>query len=196
MADEAAKTDSGKTVVIAIDGSEQARNAFDWYKNNIFKDTDKVVLVHAVEMHEILNSQQWYATPYSFDKDTLFAILEKEKEKVTAKLEEFAQLLRDSKINGTVKSVHSSSPGEGICKIAKEVNADLIITGTRGMGSVRRTLLGSVSDYILHHAHVPVIVCRHWTRRPRNTVYFSDTSILSIIPYEGLVVFIPVRFVL
>lgn len=99
-------------------------------------------------------------------------------------------------INGTVKSVHSSSPGEGICKIAKEVNADLIITGTRGMGSVRRTLLGSVSDYILHHAHVPVIVCRHWTRRPRNNVYFSDTSILSIIPYEGLVVFIPVRFVL
>lgn len=99
-------------------------------------------------------------------------------------------------INGTVKSVHSSSPGEGICKIAKEVNADLIITGTRGMGSVRRTLLGSVSDYILHHAHVPVIVCRHWTRRPKNYVYFSDTSILSIIPYEGLVVFIPVRFVL
>lgn len=78
-------------------------------------------------------------------------------------------------INGTVKSVHSSSPGEGICKIAKEVNADLIITGTRGMGSVRRTLLGSVSDYILHHAHVPVIVCRHWTRRPMNNVYFRYT---------------------
>lgn len=78
-------------------------------------------------------------------------------------------------INGTVKSVHSSSPGEGICKIAKEVNADLIITGTRGMGSVRRTLLGSVSDYILHHAHVPVIVCRHWARRPMNNVYFRNT---------------------
>lgn len=85
-------------------------------------------------------------------------------------------------INGTVKSVHSSSPGEGICKIAKEVNADLIITGTRGMGSVRRTLLGSVSDYILHHAHVPVIVCRHWT----------CPSLFSLIPYEGSVEFIPV----
>lgn len=34
------------------------------YTNNIFKDTDKVVLVHAVEMHEILNSQQWYASKY------------------------------------------------------------------------------------------------------------------------------------
>lgn len=158
MADEGGKT--GKTVLIAIDGSEHAKKAFEWYQKNVFTPTDKVVLVHAVEMHEILNSQQWYATPYSFDRDTLFSILEKEKEKVTAKLEEFAQLLRDAKINGTVKSVHSASPGEGICKMAKEVEADLIITGTRGMGTIRRTLLGSVSDYILHHAHVPVIVCR------------------------------------
>ncbi|XP_061186324.1 universal stress protein Slr1101-like [Saccostrea echinata] len=158
MAEEEGKT--GKTVLIAIDGSEHAKKAFEWYKENVFTPTDKVVLVHAVEMHEILNSQQWYATPYSFDRDTLFSILEKEKEKVTAKLEEFAQLLRDAKINGTVKSVHAASPGEGICKMAKEVEADLIITGTRGMGTIRRTLLGSVSDYILHHAHVPVIVCR------------------------------------
>lgn len=42
-----------------------------------------------------------FTAPYSFDKDTLFAILEKEKEKVTAKLEEFAQLLRDSKVGKT-----------------------------------------------------------------------------------------------
>ncbi|RUS88607.1 hypothetical protein EGW08_003633 [Elysia chlorotica] len=32
--------------------------------------------------------------------------------------------------------------------------------GTRGLGKFRRTMLGSVSDYILHHAHVPVLVCR------------------------------------
>ena len=64
-------------------------------------------------------------------------------------------------MNGTVKSVHSSSPGEGICKMAEEVKADVIVTGTRGQGKVRRTLLGSVSDFILHHSHIPVIVCRH-----------------------------------
>lgn len=52
-------------------------------------------------------------------------------------------------------------PGEVICHVAKDEKADLIVTGTRGMGSIRRTFLGSVSDYILHHAHVPVLIARH-----------------------------------
>ena len=34
----------------------------------------------------------------------------------------------------------------------------LIVVGSRGMGTVRRTILGSTSDYIIHHAHVPVVV--------------------------------------
>ena len=29
------------------------------------------------------------------------------------------------------------------------------------MGTVRRTLLGSVSDHVMHHSHVPVLICRH-----------------------------------
>ena len=46
--------------------------------------------------------------------------------------------------------------GEVICQVTKDEKADLVIVGTRGQGVVRRTLLGSVSDYVVHHAHVPV----------------------------------------
>jgi nucleotide-binding universal stress UspA family protein len=63
-------------------------------------------------------------------------------------------------IGGKVKSV-SGSPGEVIIKVSKEENASIIVSGTRGMGTIRRTFLGSVSDYIIHHAHVPVLVARH-----------------------------------
>ena len=45
-----------------------------------------------------------------------------------------------------------------ICKRAKEQNVDLIVMGTRGLGAIRRTILGSVSDYVLHHSECPVSV--------------------------------------
>lgn len=50
--------------------------------------------------------------------------------------------------------------GEAIVSVAKEEKAQLIVTGCRGMGKIRRTFLGSVSDYVIHHAHCPVLVCR------------------------------------
>ena len=54
----------------------------------------------------------------------------------------------------------SGRPGEVICQIAEEMSAVMIITGTRGMGKVKRTILGSVSDYLVNHAICPVMVCR------------------------------------
>lgn len=63
------------------------------------------------------------------------------------------------KVGGKVKSVNGR-PGEVIVNVAKEEGATLIVTGTRGMGTIRRTLVGSISDYVIHHSPVPVLVCR------------------------------------
>ena len=51
--------------------------------------------------------------------------------------------------------------GYRLCHIAHDKGVNMIVMGTRGLGTVRRTILGSVSDYVLHHAHCPVIICRH-----------------------------------
>lgn len=48
--------------------------------------------------------------------------------------------------------------GEAVCKVAKERNVDHVVMGSRGLGTVSRALVGSVSDYCLHHASVPVSV--------------------------------------
>lgn len=53
------------------------------------------------------------------------------------------------------------NPGEQIVKKAEDIKATLVITGSRGLGTIRRTVLGSVSDYVIHHSHVPVIVYQH-----------------------------------
>lgn len=64
-------------------------------------------------------------------------------------------------MTGEVVRIQGGSPGHGIINKANEKKADLIVTGSRGLGTLRRTLMGSVSDYLVHHSHVPVLVYKH-----------------------------------
>ena len=48
--------------------------------------------------------------------------------------------------------------GNVICKEAEKEKVELIVTGSRGLGKTRRTILGSVSDYVVHHTCCPVCI--------------------------------------
>ena len=50
------------------------------------------------------------------------------------------------------------SPAHEIVRAAEENHVDAIVCGTRGLGGIQGTLLGSVARELLHHARVPVIV--------------------------------------
>ena len=49
---------------------------------------------------------------------------------------------------------------EEIVVSTEEIGADLVVMGSRGLGGIRRALLGSVSDSVVRHAHCPVMVVR------------------------------------
>lgn len=49
-------------------------------------------------------------------------------------------------------------PGSLIRDLAKDWNADLIVMGRRGLSSLQEVFLGSVSNYILHHAPCSVLI--------------------------------------
>ena len=52
--------------------------------------------------------------------------------------------------------VVESPAGPGI--IANARDAELIVVGRRGLGTVRSLVLGSVSSYVVQHATCPVLV--------------------------------------
>jgi nucleotide-binding universal stress UspA family protein len=56
-------------------------------------------------------------------------------------------------------------PAVEIIALAAERNADLIVVGSRGLGALSATLLGSVSRAVVHDADRPVLVAR--ARTPR-----------------------------
>jgi nucleotide-binding universal stress UspA family protein len=63
---------------------------------------------------------------------------------------------------GTVAGAHlrMGAVDLEIVALAEELGADLIVIGSRGLGGVRRALMGSVSDSVVRHAHCPVLVVR------------------------------------
>ena len=52
------------------------------------------------------------------------------------------------------------SPGAVIISVAGRIGAELIVMGSRGLGTFAGVALGSVSTYVLEHAKIPVIVVK------------------------------------
>ena len=51
-------------------------------------------------------------------------------------------------------------PDRELVHLSEEIGAGLIVMGSRGLGGLRRALMGSVSDSVVRHAHCPVLIVR------------------------------------
>ena len=59
------------------------------------------------------------------------------------------------------------NPGCEICELADTWSADLILVGSRGLRGLKEIFVGSVSNYVTHHATCSVLIVR------------SDTDLVS-----------------
>ncbi|KAK7503447.1 hypothetical protein BaRGS_00005368 [Batillaria attramentaria] len=139
-----ATSPSGRVVVIAVDNSEFSEKAFEFYSAHFHRPENRVVVV---------NTPEFILSPNENSTQRIEeAIMES-----NAKTE----VIKNKFMTGEFVALEDKNPGHGIVRYADSVGASFIVTGSRGLSKFRRTLLGSVSDYILHHSHVPVLVCRH-----------------------------------
>lgn len=51
-------------------------------------------------------------------------------------------------------------PAEALSRLGEQLDASLLVVGSRGRGAIRRMLLGSVSDKLLHTCLRPVLIVR------------------------------------
>lgn len=73
------------------------------------------------------------------------------------------QVRKVEEAGGTVAGTHlrtGERRDQAIVHLADELGAGLIVMGSRGLGGIRRALMGSVSDSVVRHAHCPVMVVR------------------------------------
>jgi nucleotide-binding universal stress UspA family protein len=78
---------------------------------------------------------------------------------VRATVEEQVEHLKQTGVDvELVVSKTHGAVGNAIVEAADEAGAEAIVCGTRGLGAVQSTLLGSVAKDLLHHSHVPLII--------------------------------------
>src|SRR5215216_4686963 len=75
-------------------------------------------------------------------------------------LDEYVDHVRQA--GGTVADsyLRMGEAAKVIVELAEELDVGLVVLGSRGLGLIRRALMGSVSDSVVRHAHCPVMVIR------------------------------------
>lgn len=150
-----------RRIILAIDASEASAKAVSFVLNNFQPDrsTGKSgrVPLHVSVMHVMARRPP---APIEF-KFSAPWIKSEEKAKDAARrlADKGAQEL--TKAGFMTESVFRiGNPAAEILGAAKEKKADLIVMGAKGLGTIDKVLLGSVSMQVLQYANCPVLVVR------------------------------------
>jgi nucleotide-binding universal stress UspA family protein len=92
------------------------------------------------------------------------ALHEAEQEELARALRAAAEGVPDD-LSVTTRMVDGDPPRE-LLRVAREGDFDVIVMGSRGRGRMTAALLGSVSNRLMHDAHVPVIVIHRPSEGP------------------------------
>jgi len=141
-------------ILLAVDGSEQARVAAEAAAEISASTGSGLHVVFVMPTAEHLYGHHLYS------RELKESVREQTEDDVRTFLDEQVGWLEEH--GGKVEDTHMAvgRPDAEIVNLAEELEAGLTVVGSRGLGGVRRALVGSVSDSVVRHAHGPVLVVR------------------------------------
>ncbi|WP_306369760.1 universal stress protein [Nocardiopsis sp. CC223A] len=142
-----------KRIVVGVDGSRNGRRALGLAVDLTAESDGELVVVHSWEVPYPYDPVAMTAAGYQPQED----LFEKQSEALVAELlaEAIDEQRDDVDVDVTVVRTQDA-PVNAILAAAE--GADAIVVGSRGRGTVRGLLLGSVSQGVLHRSKIPVVV--------------------------------------
>ncbi|XP_010917884.1 uncharacterized protein [Elaeis guineensis] len=169
-AEEGKGGDEGKKmkVMAGVDESEGSMHALCWALDHLFTATGgevpdktqalgRLILLHAQQpLYHFVHPMgpAVYATLTAME-----SMRNAQKENSIWVLERASQICIERLVKAETIII-DGDPKDVICQATEEMSIDLLIMGSRGLGKVKRAILGSVSDYCAHHAKCPILIVK------------------------------------
>jgi hypothetical protein len=171
-------TVSPRLLVVCLDESEDSFLAWTWSVQNLIRQGDKVVLLTVAVMDTSLTSDYSIVAlaaddiaPGVIDEAALEAARQMQMEKselfmnlALTQAQEDIKSIGNVQIEGKILT-QNGSIGETVVSYLQgghlETEPSIVICGSRGLGAFKRAVLGAIgmgsaSDYMCHHLHIPV----------------------------------------
>lgn len=139
-----------KKILVAIDGSDMSNKAVEIALNMALEQKSKITFIHVGKL---------LAIPDGMILDSIDELYESIR-KNGQELLKRGKWLADSNVIDVETIYAEGDPASEIIKVAKEGMYQLIVLGSRGLGSFKELMLGSVSHRVSQIAPCPVLIVK------------------------------------
>jgi nucleotide-binding universal stress UspA family protein len=147
-------------ILLAVDGSKEAALAANTAAEIASISGSELHVVHVGEspLH-LLDGYDPFSYSY-MDAETIQTIVQEAESEARKTLDEQVRHIEGAGATVTRSYLRQGRPDKEIVDLAERIGAGLIVMGSRGLGRMKRALMGSVSKSVVCHIHCPVLVVR------------------------------------
>ncbi|XP_052156803.1 universal stress protein PHOS32-like [Oryza glaberrima] len=155
----------GRNIGVAMDFSACSKAALRWAAASMARPGDRLVLVHVKASFQY---EQGVAHLWEQQGSPMIPLVELADPRVSRiygvapDAETIGILTSAANQKGVevVAKVYWGEPAKKLTEAAQGIPLHWLVVGNRGLGAVKRVLMGSVSTYVANHATCPVTVVR------------------------------------
>ncbi len=138
-------------VLVPVDGSENSNRALKHALSLSSKLKSKLTILHVSEVPPFVYVQSQKLV------DSVMTSLEKEAKNI---LDVAQNQANEFDVEYETVLLKGDNIASVIIDYNKKNDFDIIVVGSRGQGKLKTTLLGSVSNNVLHHSKNPVLIIK------------------------------------
>ncbi|MEM8832066.1 MAG: universal stress protein [Cyanobacteria bacterium P01_G01_bin.19] len=150
-------------IIVAVDRSPLSKSVFDRAMSLAKATRANLMLLHILSPKESGYPVASVHTYYPLVKDINYELYHQQFAEYEQWGLKFLQNLTEEATKAGIATEYSQlegNPGRMICELANNYSADLIVVGSRGLKGIKEMFLGSVSNYVTHHAPCSVLIVR------------------------------------